>query len=235
MLLAMAITAICSTEDCPLPVHVTKWGLCKNHYEQARRDGLIPSRSQRQCRADDCDRTIITADGLCDRHYRQLLHNGTFVSKRDPELRLWSRVDKDGPIPLARPDLGQCWQWTGPRWKRDYDGAPTYGFMKMNGKNTGVHRIVYELLVDVIPDGLTIDHLCRNMACVNPSHLEPVTLTENILRSDNTAALFARRDSCYRGHSFDPPNGYARPDGARGCHECDRIRGAIARAKRQAL
>src|SRR5450755_3951408 len=76
------------------------------------------------------------------------------------EERFWARVDKqtDG-----------CWVWTGAL-------RTGYGTLSVSGKNVPAHRFSYELLVGIIPDGLQIDHLCRNRACVNPEHLEPVTV-----------------------------------------------------------
>jgi hypothetical protein len=98
-------------------------------------------------------------------------------------------------------------------------------------RNTSAHRVIYELLVGPIPAGLTIDHLCRNRACVNPAHMEPVTLRENILRSPSSAtAVNARRTQCPRGHEYDRIS--AR--GYRSCSTCvraqDRLRKQLARS-----
>jgi hypothetical protein len=54
------------------------------------------------------------------------------------------------------------------------------------------HRFAYELLVGPIPEGLVIDHLCRNRRCVNPAHLEPVTAEENWRRGDAPSAISTR-------------------------------------------
>lgn len=87
------------------------------------------------------------------------------------------------------------------------------------------HRWSYEQHVGPIPDGLHLDHLCRNTICVNPDHLEPVTPEENILRGISWAAVNARKTHCPKGHPYSGDNLYVRPGaGNRACRTCCRER-----------
>ena len=109
-----------------------------------------------------------------------------------------------------------CWLWIGTK-----DGSG-YGLLYINGHLVKAHRFAYELLVGSIPEGLTIDHLCRNRACVNPDHLEPVTMRTNLLRGNGWAAQNARKAHCPQGHPFDEQNTYYDPKGGRRCRVCRR-------------
>lgn len=88
------------------------------------------------------------------------------------------------------------------------------------------HRVAYEQARGPIPEGLELDHLCRNRACVNPDHLEPVTHRENLLRADTFAARHAAQTHCVNGHEFTPDNTYirTRPEGGRECRACRKAR-----------
>lgn len=102
------------------------------------------------------------------------------------------------------------------------------------------HRWSYEYHVGPIPDGLFIDHLCRNPACVNPDHLEPVTNRENLLRGETTTAAHAAKTHCPAGHEYAGRNLYVHPTrGYRVCRECGRQKSAaryaqIAKARKAA-
>lgn len=93
------------------------------------------------------------------------------------EVRLERHTDKLGPLPDRRPELGNCWVWRG-----SHNGHG-YGLMRHKDGNFYVHRLSYELNIGPIPDGLEIDHLCRNPGCLRPEHLEPVTPQENHRRA----------------------------------------------------
>lgn len=90
-----------------------------------------------------------------------------------------------------------CWIWSGGKNNKGY------GSFCINGKSCFAHRYSYEQIKGKIPDGLTIDHLCRNPSCVNPAHLEPVSNRENTLRGNGASAVNARKVVCKRGHPFD--------------------------------
>jgi hypothetical protein len=125
-----------------------------------------------------------------------------------------------------------CWQWKS-------GVLPTgYGSVSMRHPNGGwqmklAHRVSYELFVGPIPEGLTIDHLCRNRTCVNPAHLETVTFKENVLRGDGPTARRARQTTCMRGHPLEGANLRLTKEGWRNCRTCDAFR-QMANYRRQA-
>lgn len=124
--------------------------------------------------------------------------------------RFWARVD----VPY-QPSC--CWEWTGCVKSNGY-GDCTFG-----AKSFMPHRVAYTLLVGPIPNGLQIDHLCRNRKWVNPDHLEPVTNKENARRGISPIATKMRRNHCHRGHEYTPENTKLDHKGSRVCQACRRI------------
>ena len=153
-------------------------------------------------------------------HYKRLRRWGDPNIRRPKtpaDERFWAKVDKDGPSPAVFRHRGPCWVWTGGKI------STGYGFFHPT-KQTHVlaHRYAYELLRGPIPDGLCIDHLCRNRVCVNPAHLEPVTLGENTRRGLSISTFNALKTHCPAGHAYTPENTYVQPTrpNTRRCREC---------------
>jgi hypothetical protein len=122
-------------------------------------------------------------------------------------------------------DESGCWLWTGKINKG-------YGDFRLGKTKTfSAHRFVYRLLKGTIEDGLTLDHLCRIPRCVNPSHLEPVTMRENTMRGTSFIARQAIATHCKRGHPLEGENLYLRPDGDRECKTCRRMHLINSRAR----
>jgi len=122
---------------------------------------------------------------------------------------------------------------------RGYRNDKGYAPISLGQRIEYAHRIAYLLHVGPLQPWLVIDHLCHNedltcpggstclhRGCIEPTHLEAVTNSENILRGRATSAVNARRTHCLRGHELTPENCYARPDGKshRACRTCIRMR-----------
>lgn len=127
----------------------------------------------------------------------------------------WSRVEK----------TETCWLWTG---TRDGQGYGRFGSKRVFSSHFA-HRIAYILKRGPIPDGLEIDHLCRNPGCVNPDHLEAVTHRVNLLRGTGLAARAARATHCPQGHAYTEENTQRNAQGHRKCRACHRARNRKAR------
>lgn len=140
----------------------------------------------------------------------------TNVTEYDSSVisRLWKKVDKNGPIPSYRPELGPCWIWSGTL------NAYGYGVINVNYKIKQCHRVSYELAKGEIPAGLTADHLCRVPTCVNPDHLEAVTRGINVLRGVAFSAINARKTHCNAGHPLTGDNLYVNGQPGRRCRAC---------------
>lgn len=104
-------------------------------------------------------------------------------------------------------ELDDCWKWIAGKTS---DG---YGQFRIGRTVFRAHRISYTLIKGDVPNGLTLDHKCRNRSCVNPNHLETVTSSENTLRGEGAGARHKRKTHCIHGHEFSPDN--TRIDGRR--------------------
>jgi HNH endonuclease len=123
----------------------------------------------------------------------------------------------------------------------EWSGSLRTGYGKFRGKDggtTSAHRVVWETFVGPIPEGMDLDHLCRNRKCVNPDHLEPVTRRENLRRGSNGVL----KTHCKNGHEYteentiwrkaDPGNRH-RPNGSRGCRTCINIGHKVYRDRKR--
>lgn len=137
-----------------------------------------------------------------------------------------------GPAKVQRPhwyrfwvkvDFGECWIWMGGRKSNGYGtfADKATGGAHRRWVTKGAHRWAWEYFNGPIPDGLHIDHLCRNRACVNPGHMEPVHPGENIHRGLKGVL----RTACTQGHPFTAIDTYVeRVTGRHICRICARRR-----------
>lgn len=121
---------------------------------------------------------------------------------------------------------GGCWEWIASTNNKGY------GQFWSEGRMVRAHRWSYEATVGPIPSGLVIDHLCRNRLCVNPSHMEPVTVQENNRRGGKSWAL-SGGTQCAKGHLLANPEAiYIKPStGERQCRTCNKVRSKEWRRK----
>ena len=112
-------------------------------------------------------------------------------------IRFWSKVTRD--------ESG-CWLWMGGKSDRGYGRFTPDPRRNQKRVQLQAHRYAYEYVMGTIPEGLTLDHLCEVKACVNPWHLQPVTMRENVLRGGSPSAVNSRKTHCHNNHEFTEEN-----------------------------
>lgn len=167
--------------------------------------------------------------GLCNRR-------GPFFMQT-VEDRFWSKVDKNGPSPNHRPELGPCHVWIGAT------RAEGYGAFKFRGKIAKAHRVSWILEEGEIPDGICVLHKCDNPPCVRHAHHFLGTRAENVADAvakgrmvfhapRNGHHLNSLKTHCPHGHHYDAVNTRTY-SGKRNCRTCLNARGRQRRAERR--
>jgi hypothetical protein len=138
--------------------------------------------------------------------------------------RFWPQVDVREP--------NECWAWAG---KLSSDGYGMFTATKVVGNGSGAHRFSFFLEHGYAPrkaDNRSLDHLCRNRACVNPRHLEDVPHGVNVLRGNTIMAAKVAQTHCKYGHPLAGDNLYIKPNkNERVCRVCQGRRKAEFDAK----
>lgn len=195
----------CSIDGCERRMHARTW--CITHYSHWRTHGYPVRVRITVCTIDGCARPHY-GRGWCQMHWMRWRTHG------DPGSADRLRGNDRRILNMFEIDESGCWIWQG--------DLVRYGRVLWRGRKWQAHRAMYSLLVGPIPGGLTLDHLCRVPACVNPEHLEPVTQQENNRRAHSGfAAVNARKTHCPQGHPYDEANTYRLPgSGSRVCRVC---------------
>ena len=194
--------------------------------------------NNRTCRVPGCDAPVgrSGAGGWCPRHYQRWRRHGDpqavarrrGPARRTPAQLFWAKVNRDGPVPVGRPELGTCWLWT---------ATTRGGFGAFNlpatearpRRRIDAHRFAYEQHVGPVPPGHELGHLCHaaevercdggpecpHRACVNPAHLVPVS---QATAPRGIAARHAAQTTCPQGHPYD----HVTRQGRRRCRRCMR-------------
>lgn len=143
--------------------------------------------SNATCSIEGCA-TPARARGWCRMHYQRWHRFGITDKKLGPgEERFWEKVQK----------LDKCWWWTGAL-------SFGYGTISVDGVRRPAHRYSYELANGPIPEGMDIDHICHNPACVRPEHLRVATRKQN---AENRRGAQVNSGTGVRGVSLEARSG----------------------------
>lgn len=152
--------------------------------------------------------------------------NGSGLPVHWARLRLVTPLQRWAAKVVLPVEPSGCWEWIGAKSENGY------AKLHLLGKTVRAHRYSFGVFVGPIPEGLQLDHLCRNRGCVNPSHLRAVTQRVNVLVGQGIMAGFAKQTHCTRGHPFDERNTrMAKIGNGRYCRVCARERERIRRLK----
>lgn len=142
-------------------------------------------KDERALQCPYCPKVVVNHAGV----YRSHVNSHEVFERGD---LFWPRVNQDGPIPPAAPELGKCWLWTGPKDRG-------YGVMHAPNRTTvSAQAYSYTKRVGPIPEGWEVDHLCLVRACVNPAHLEAVPKAENGRRAHRRPENWLNCEVCGR-------------------------------------
>ncbi len=175
---------VCTIDGCGKTASHRGW--CTAHYTRWQRHGdpvggakprRLRSVTAAPCSVDACPEPA-HSEGMCVVHYARWKRHG---NTDDPATtttleRFWGKVQKTGFTTPDRPELGDCWVYTGAKVRG-------YGMFSVDNKSVSAHRWAYTQLVGPIPEDMTLDHLCYTRNCVRPDHLEPVSIGENVVRA----------------------------------------------------
>jgi hypothetical protein len=165
---------LCSFTDCVNTLYAKN--LCSGHYSQAKRGQTLRPIVIKTNKASDIPCTFSgcvnmqQAKLLCGAHWRQQ-HLGKELTILSNQIPIMARILDN----IEKTDY--CWVWTG-----RVSGKRGYPQISLSGRQVMVHRVVFEEVIRLLLPGETIDHLCRNRVCVNPEHLEPIPLRDNVKR-----------------------------------------------------
>lgn len=172
--------------------------------------------AQGTCSVEGCGK-LRHARGWCAMHYARWQKHGD-LSPRNPGKEPIPVIQRIYARSVVQPS--GCIEWMGGRNGSGYGIIGVGSVIDGSRTMARIHRVAYQALVGQIPDGLELDHLCRNRACWRVEHLEPVTGRVNKMRGISPPAVNSAKTHCAAGHPFDAENTYRTADGWRRCRAC---------------